>query len=351
MTMSTDELQPIIDQAPARLAAASTLAELDQLESELIGKRSRLNELQRGMGSLSSEEKPLVGRALQEARSALTPLIERRRSSLELEEASALLGRDVVDVTLERTTIPVGSFHLIQQTIDEVCEIFIGLGYDVAEGPEAELGWYNFDVLNTPVTHPARAESDTLYLDYPAPEGDELLLRTHTSPMQARWMETHQPPVAVVVPGKAYRADAIDASHLPVFHQIEGLAVDSNITFSDLKGTLGHFARAFFGERTVVRLRPHFFPFTEPSAEIDVSCFACDGGEAGCRVCGGAGWLEMLGCGMVDPNVFEAVGYDPAVVTGFAFGMGVERLAMVRHGINNIRHFIENDIRFLRQFP
>jgi phenylalanyl-tRNA synthetase alpha chain len=220
----------------------------------------------------------------------------------------------------------------------------------MATGPEAELSWYNFDALNTPATHPSRLESDTMYLDYGDP-ADELLLRTQTSPMQARWMEQHDPPVYVVVPGKTYRLDAIDASHLPVFHQIEGLAVDDGITFGDLKGTLDHFAREFFGPKTVTRFRPHFFPFTEPSAELDVSCFACDGGEPGCRVCKGAGWLEMLGCGMVDPNVFTAVGYDPDRVTGFAFGMGVERPAMVRHGINDIRHLVDNDVRFLRQFP
>jgi phenylalanyl-tRNA synthetase alpha chain len=306
------------------------------------------------MASLPAEQKPTMGRALQEARKTVSEMIESRRAELERVAADALLEQDRVDVTLERYAIPSGAFHLIQQTIDEVCEIFIGLGYDVAEGPEAELGWYNFDALNTPPTHPARAESDTMYLDDSYLEfgdaSDEMLLRTQTSPMQARWMENRQPPVHVVVPGKVYRTDTIDASHLPVFHQIEGLVVDDDITFSDLKGTLAHFAREFFGPRTVVRFRPHFFPFTEPSAELDVSCFACEGGEAGCRVCGGAGWLEMLGCGMVDPNVFLAVGYDPDQVTGFAFGMGVERLAMVRHDIHNIRHFIENDIRFLRQF-
>lgn len=342
-------LDEVLVGAPARLAAASSAAELEAVESDLVGKRSLLNRLQREMGSLPAGEKPVVGRRLQEARNVLSTALDHRRRELERVEADALLVADAVDVTLDRLRLPLGSGHLIQQTIDEVCEIFVGLGYDVADGPEAELGWYNFDALNTPVTHPARAESDTLYLDFPAPEGDELLLRTQTSPMQVRWMEDRQPPVAVVVPGKVYRADAIDASHLPVFHQIEGLAVDTDITFSDLKGTLAHFARAYFGEKTVVRLRPHFFPFTEPSAELDVSCFGCDG--AGCRVCGGSGWLEMLGCGMVDPHVFEAVGYDPSQVTGFAFGMGVERMAMVRHGIDNIRHFIENDVRFLRQFP
>jgi phenylalanyl-tRNA synthetase alpha chain len=344
-----EELEQIVASAPRELAMADDLERLADIESQLIGRRSRLAELQRGMGSLPAEEKPKVGRALQEARGTLTQLIASKRDELELEAANALLERDRVDVTLEAYSRRIGTAHLIQQTIDEVCEIFVGLGYDVATGPEAELAWYNFDALNTPPTHPARAESDTLYLDFGAEE-DEALLRTQTSPMQARWMEDRDPPVHVVVPGKVYRKETIDASHLPVFHQIEGLAVDEGIVFSDLKGTLHHFAKEYFGPKTTIRLRPHFFPFTEPSAELDVSCFACDGGETGCRVCGGAGWLEMLGCGMVDPNVFEAVGYDPASVTGFAFGMGVERLAMVRHDIHNIRHFIENDIRFLRQF-
>lgn len=344
-----NELEQVVASAPAMLSGVVSLKTLEEVESELVGKRSKLSELQRSMGSLPAEEKPNVGKVIQQARSALMPLIARRKAELELEAANALLAGDRVDVTLDALRLPQGTLHLIQQTIDEACDIFIGLGYLVAEGPEAELGFYNFDALNTPPTHPARAESDTMYLDFPV-EGDEALLRTQTSPMQVRWMEDHRPPVHVVVPGKAYRTDTIDASHLPVFHQIEGLAVDTGITFSDLKGTLAHFARQFFGAKTVVRLRPHFFPFTEPSAELDVSCFACDGGELGCRVCGGAGWIEMLGCGMVDPNVLEAVGYDPSSLTGFAFGMGVERLAMVRHDIHNIRHFIENDVRFLRQF-
>jgi phenylalanyl-tRNA synthetase alpha chain len=344
-----EELETVVANAPELVAAARTLEELEILDADLLGKRSKLMELQRSIGGLPPEEKPRVGQALQAARARIEAVLAARRAALEVEAANALLERDRVDVTLESLTLPLGAAHLIQQTIDEVCDIFVGLGYLVAEGPEAEIGWYNFDALNTPPTHPSRAESDTMYLDF-GDRADESLLRTQTSPMQARWMEQHQPPVHVVVPGKVYRTDTIDASHLPVFHQIEGLAVDTGITFSDLKGTLAHFAREFFGSATTVRLRPHFFPFTEPSAELDVSCFACDGGQAGCRVCGGAGWLEMLGCGMVDPNVFEAVGYDPARVTGFAFGMGVERLAMVRHDIHNIRHFIENDIRFLRQF-
>lgn len=344
-----EELESVVASAPDRVASAMTLEELEAIDAELLGKRSKLSELQRSIAGLPPEEKPRVGQALQAARAQLQSVVAERRAFLEVQAANALLESDRVDVSLERLVLPLGAAHLIQQTIDEVCDIFVGLGYQVAEGPEAEIGWYNFDALNTPVTHPSRAESDTMYLDF-GDAGDESLLRTQTSPMQARWMEANEPPVHVVVPGKVYRTDTIDASHLPVFHQIEGLAVDTDITFSDLKGTLAHFAREFFGSGTTVRLRPHFFPFTEPSAELDVSCFACDGGQTGCRVCGGAGWLEMLGCGMVDPNVFEAVGYDSSAVTGFAFGMGVERLAMVRHDIHNIRHFIENDVRFLRQF-
>lgn len=344
------ELEEVVAAAPDRIAATAELSELEELEAELIGRRSVLAALQKEIGALPPEERPQAGQLIQSAKATLTELLASRRVVLERRAADALLADDRVDVTLERLDLARGTLHLIQQTMDEVCEIFIGLGYDVSEGPEAETGWYNFDALNTPVTHPARAESDTMYLYYEVAE-DESLLRTQTSPMQVRWMESHEPPVHVVVPGKVFRTDTIDASHLPVFHQIEGLAVDTDLRFSDLKGSLMHFAQRFFGPATTVRLRPHFFPFTEPSAELDVSCFACDGGEAGCRVCGGAGWLEMLGCGMVDPNVLEAVGYDPSVLSGFAFGMGVERLAMVRHDIHNIRHFIENDLRFLRQFP
>jgi phenylalanyl-tRNA synthetase alpha chain len=268
---------------------------------------------------------------------------------LEGVEEERRLREETIDVTLAALEIPAGSLHLVHQTIDDVVDIFVGLGYQVATGPEADLAYYNFDALNTPPTHPSRWESDTMYLDWGAPE-DEVLLRTQTSTVQARWMESHEPPVYIVVPGRTYRRDTIDATHLPVFHQIEGLAVDDNIQFSDLKGTLLHFAREFFGPDSEVRLRPHFFPFTEPSAELDVSCFACDGGEPGCRVCGGKGWLELLGCGMVDPYVLDAAGYDSTQVSGFAFGMGPERLAMARHGIDSLRHFIENDIRFLSQF-
>jgi len=342
-------LDEVLASASQAIDRAGSLEELDRVESSLLGKSSTIGEVRRSMGGLDREEKPRVGARLKEATEQIQALLSARRSTLEVEEEERRLSFDRIDVTLESYVFPRGSMHLIQQTIDEIVDIFVGLGYLVADGPEAELGWYNFDALNTPPTHPSRLESDTMYLDYGEP-GDELLLRTQTSPVQVRWMEEHEPPVYVVVPGKVYRQETTDATHLPVFHQIEGLAVDESIRFSDLKGTLAHFSREFFGPRTEVRLRPHFFPFTEPSAELDVSCFNCDGGVPGCRVCGGAGWLEMLGCGMVDPNVLEAVGYSPERLTGFAFGMGVERMAMVRHGINDIRHLVDNDLRFLGQF-
>lgn len=338
-----------MEAAPAIVLGASTLDELSEAESSLLGKESEVGRVRRSMGRLEPSLRPEVGAKLNDATQAIESLVASRREELEAEEQERRLREEAIDVTLEAISLPNGSLNLVQQTIDEAVDIFVGLGYQVAEGPEAELAWYNFDALNTPVTHPSRWENDTMYLNWGDPN-DEVLLRTHTSPVQARWMEQNDPPVYIVVPGRCYRLDTIDATHLPVFHQIEGLAVDSGIQFGDLKGTLLHFAKEFFGPQSEVRLRPHFFPFTEPSAELDVSCFNCEGGEPGCRVCGGAGWIELLGCGMVDPNVLEAVGYDPTQVTGFAFGMGPERLAMVRHGIDSLRYFIENDIRFLRQF-
>lgn len=342
-------LDQAIAAAPSAVEGADTLDELDNVEDSLLGKDSDVGAVRRSMGSLDDELRPKVGAKLNEASGRIGALLSGRRAELEVEEEERRLESEAIDVTLESVEFPRGSLHLVQQTMDEIVDIFMGLGYQVASGPEADLAYYNFDALNTPATHPSRWESDTMYLDWGAPE-NEVLLRTQTSPVQARWMETHDPPVYIVVPGRCYRKDTIDATHLPVFYQIEGLAVDENIQFSDLKGTLLHFAREFFGPKSEVRLRPHFFPFTEPSAELDVTCFNCDGGVAGCRVCGGAGWLELLGCGMVDPYVLEAAGYDPAGLSGFAFGMGLERIAMVRHGINSMRHFIENDLRFSSQF-
>lgn len=338
------------DDAIGRIASAQTVSDLSAIEAEVLGRESDIAGARRGLGALQPDERRDAGRFINEIATAVEAALAERRLLVAKAEQEARLATEGVDVTLTYERLPVGGLHLIHQVMDEVEDIFVGLGYQVAEGPEAELAWYNFDALNTPPDHPGRLESDTMYVDYGPPEA-EMLLRAHTSPIQARYMEQHDPPVYIVAPGRAYRNDTIDATHLPVFFQIEGLAVDTNIQFSDLKGTLAEFARQFFGPKTEVRLRPHYFPFTEPSAELDVSCFNCDGGSSSCRVCKGVGWLEMLGCGMVDPNVFEAVGYDPNEVTGFAFGMGVERLAMVRHGIESMRTFIENDIRFLQQFP
>jgi len=345
-----ESLQTLRSNVASDIATASDVAELDAIEAGAVGRESPIAAARRNLGKMPQEERRDAGRLINEVAKEIEGSIAERRSALAAEARAAAIEAEAVDVTVDYVTVPAGRIHVIQQVIDEVCDIFIGLGYHIAEGPEAELAWYNFDALNTPRDHPGRLESDTMYLDYGKPE-DEMLMRSHTSPVQARYMEQHAPPVYIVAPGKAYRNDTVDATHLPVFHQIEGLAVDDAITFSDLKGTLAEFARQFFGSNTRVRLRPHFFPFTEPSAELDVSCFNCDGGESTCRVCKGVGWLEMLGCGMVDPRVFEAVGYDPDSVTGFAFGMGVERLAMVRHGIDSIRHFVDNDVRFLNQFP
>lgn len=346
----TETLQALQTSTIDRIQSAADVAELDAIEMGAVGRESPVGDARRGLGKMPAEERRDAGRMINEVATAIADAAATRRTALASEVRIAAIAAEAIDVTVDHVLIPSGRLHVIQQVVDEVCDIFVGLGYHIAEGPEAELAWYNFDALNTPPDHPGRLESDTMYLDYGKPE-DELLLRAHTSPVQARYMEEHDPPVFIVAPGKAYRNDTIDATHLPVFHQIEGLAVDESITFSDLKGTLAEFARQFFGIDTQVRLRPHYFPFTEPSAELDVSCFNCDGGSSSCRVCKGVGWLEMLGCGMVDPHVFEAVGYDPEAVTGFAFGMGVERLAMVRHGIDSIRHFVDNDVRFLNQFP
>lgn len=345
-----DSLEALKQDTFRAVADADSVDALSAVETAAVGRESPIATARRNLGKLPAEERRDAGRFINEVAKELETVIATRREELRAGERAAEIAAEAIDVTLDYRRLPEGRLHVIQQVMDEVCDIFVGLGYHIAEGPEAELAWYNFDALNTPPDHPGRLESDTMYLDYGAPE-DEMLLRAHTSPIQARYMEAHEPPVYIVAPGRAYRNDTIDASHLPVFHQIEGLAVDESITFSDLKGTLAEFARQFFGPRTHVRMRPHYFPFTEPSAELDVSCFNCDGGESSCRVCKGVGWLEMLGCGVVDPNVFAAVGYDPNEVTGFAFGMGVERLAMVRHGIDSIRHFVDNDVRFLKQFP
>lgn len=346
--ISADDLTALADAVAARLPEAETVAAVDALEAEALGPSAPITEARRGLRDAPEEVRRHLGRVINEVTTRITALAAERRGDLAAREREARLDAEWFDMTLPGRAPARGRAHLVASVWDEVVDIFVALGYTVASGPEVETAYYNFDALNTPPTHPSRLESDTLYVDHgPDPEG--VLLRTQTSPVQARYMEAHQPPVYVVVPGRVYRRDAIDATHTPVFHQLEGLAVDSGITLGDLKGTLEHFARAFFGQRRRVRLLPHFFPFTEPSAELHVDCFACEG--SGCRVCRQSGWIELLGCGMVDPNVFRAVGYDPQAVSGFAFGVGLDRLAMIRYGIPELRLLFDPDLRVLRQFP
>ncbi|HSG80126.1 MAG TPA: phenylalanine--tRNA ligase subunit alpha [Acidimicrobiia bacterium] len=342
-----DRLREIEHDGLARLAAAATVADLDALREELLGDGSEVAVARRGLRDASPDERKVVGSAVNGVTRAITGAIEDRRAELAATEEQARLETERVDMTLPGRAPALGTHHLVMQVWEEIVDIFVGLGYSVASGPEVETAFYNFDALNTPPTHPARLESDTLYVAHGSdPEG--VLLRTQTSPVQARYMEQHDPPVYIVAPGRTYRRDQTDATHTPVFHQMEGLAVDSDITFADLKGTLHYFAREFFGPSSEIRFLPNFFPFTEPSAEMHVSCFACDG--SGCRTCGRTGWIELLGCGVVDPNVFEAVGYDPTEVSGFAFGVGIDRLALIRYGVPELRLFFDPDARVSEQY-
>jgi phenylalanyl-tRNA synthetase alpha chain len=335
----------------AAIADAPGSAELEEVRVRYLGRKAELPNLLRGVAQLEPAERGTVGRAANEARKALEAAIEARGAELEAAELDARLERDVVDVTLPGSpAAALGRLHLLTATRREIEDIFLGLGFRVMEGPETESVYYNFDSLNHSAQHPSRQETDTFYLD------DHVVLRTHTSPMQTRAMELHPPPLYIVIPGRTYRRDS-DATHTPQFQQVEGLAVDEDVTLGDLQGTLLAFARAIFGEERRVRLRPHFFPFTEPSVECDVSCFNCRDGflpdGSRCPLCKGEGWIEILGAGEVDPNVFEYVrdnGYDPERHQGFAFGMGIERIAMLKHGVPDLRLLYENDLRFLEQF-
>jgi phenylalanyl-tRNA synthetase alpha chain len=332
----------ILEQARGATAAAGSAAELEQVRVRFLGRQGELTQLLRSLGTLPPGERPLVGASANEAKRELEALLERRlEAARDAERASERRGQRL-DLTLPGRRPPRGTVHPLTRVHDEIVTIFAGLGFSVAEGPDIESDYYNFEALNIPADHPARDMQDTFYL----PGG--WLLRTHTSPVQVRTMLAQKPPVRIVVPGRVHRRDVPDASHSPVFHQVEGLAVDRHVTMADLKGTLELFAREMFGPRSRIRFRPSFFPFTEPSAEVDVVCFLC-GGE-GCRVCKQSGWLEILGSGMVHPQVLRNVGYDPEEVTGWAFGMGIERIAMLKYGIDDIRLFYENDLRFLHQF-
>jgi phenylalanyl-tRNA synthetase alpha chain len=352
-----ERIEELRARAEAEISAASTSEALGELRVRHLGRKAELPLLLRGVAELEPAERGKVGKAANQARQALEELIEARAGELGGAELQARLAEDLLDVTLPGSPPqPVGRLHVLTAMQRELEDIFLGLGFTVLEGPEVETVHYNFDALNHSPTHPARARTDTFYLS------PELVLRTHTSPMQIRAMEAHPPPLYVVIPGRVYRPDS-DATHTPQFHQVEGLAVDEDITLADLKGTLLAFAKAVFGDEREVRLRPHFFPFTEPSVEVDVSCFHCSGkGHLGdgarCHLCKGEGWLEVLGAGEVDPNVYgyvptterNAPGYDPEKVQGFAWGMGVERIAMLKHGIPDLRLYYENDLRFLEQF-
>ena len=339
-------LEHELERGLSLLAAASSVVGLEDAEVTLLGRKSPFSAVQRGLGSLPDDDRKRVGRRTNEVREALRAALAARRVELEAERDRSILEQDRVDVTLPGRRLRSGSLHPLTIVQDEVVDIFTRMGYQVVEGPEVETEWYNFDALNIPPDHPARTMMDTTFLDLP--EHPELLLRTHTSPMQIRTMEAGQPPVYVVVPGRVFRNEEITAKNMPVFHQVEGLAVDQGITFADLKGTLETFYRALLGPEREVRLTPSFFPFVEPGAQVEVSCFVC-GGE-GCRTCGHTGWIEAAGAGMVHPVVLENVGYDSERYTGFAFGMGYDRLAMIRFGIPDIRLLWESDVRFLEQF-
>jgi phenylalanyl-tRNA synthetase alpha chain len=332
----------IAREAREAVAAARTAAELEQVRVKYLGRQGAITQLLRALGAMSAAERPLVGAAANEAKREIEGLLDERLGVAQEHERTRARAAARPDLTLPGRRPPRGVVHPLKRVEDEIVEVFAGLGFSVVEGPEIESDYLNFEALNIPKEHPARDMQDTFYIS------ESTLLRTHTSPVQIRTMQAQRPPVRVIVPGTVYRRDVADMTHSPVFHQVEGLAVDRDISMGDLKGTLELFAREMFGQQSKIRFRPSFFPFTEPSAEVDVLCFVCGGG--GCRMCKQSGWLEILGSGMVHPNVLRNVGYDPEEVTGWAFGMGIERIAMLKYGVDDLRLFFENDLRFLRQF-
>lgn len=335
-------LEQIQSTARELIAAAQNAASVDELRVRFLGKKGELTAILKQMGSLSAEERPVIGALANEVREAITAHIDARTAALESAALSARLAVEEIDVTLPGVRPVQGKRHPFELVLEELKDIFLGMGFNIVKGPEIELDHYNFELLNMPKSHPARDTQDTFYIT------ENILLRTQTSPMQVRVMETQQPPIRIICPGRVYRSDAVDATHSPIFHQIEGLVVDKGITFSDLKGTLELFIKKLYGEETRVRFRPHHFPYTEPSAEMDMSCFKCGG--KGCPLCKGEGWIELLGCGIVHPKVLENCNIDPNVYSGFAFGMGLERITMKRYGVDDMRLFYENDLRFLQQF-
>ena len=337
-----DEIQTLIKKALQEIPNCKNYDELEYLRIKFLGRKSKLSTLLSRIGQLSKEQRPLIGNLLNQTKKEIEKRIAEKKDALSISKQKKSQALQELDITLPGRPIEVGAKHPLFQVWEEIEDIFTSLGYEIAEGPEIETEFYNFDALNTPEWHPARNTQDTFYLK------NGKLLRTHTSPVQIRVMEKHKPPIRIISPGRCYRNDKPDASHLPVFHQFEALVVDKGITFADLKGSLDSFVKRFFGEKIHSRFRPHFFPFTEPSAEIDILCINCKG--KGCKLCKNSGWLEMGGAGMVDPEVLEQVNYDSEKYTGFAFGLGIDRITMLRYGIHDIRILFKNDLRFLQQF-
>ena len=348
---SAESIDEIKRSAVAALNSLQTLDAVDQWRIAYLGRRGTLTHVLRGLSSLEVEERRVIGALANEAKSVLEERLEDRIRQINDAALIRSASRDRLDVTLPGRPVSAGRLHPTTQIVREICDAFVAMGFGVVEGPEVEWDHYNFEMLNIPKGHPARDMWNTLWVDYDDPEGEStMLLRTHTSPMQARVMEGRQPPIRVVVPGKCYRYEATDATHEWHFYQVEGLAVGENITFSDLKGTLFEFARKMFGEDRQIRFRCDYFPFVEPGVDMSIDCFACSGDGENCRICRDSGWIEIMGAGMIHPKVLEGVGYDAEQYTGFAFGMGPERISMLKYGIDDIRHFYANDLRFLRQF-
>ena len=337
-----EQLEKIKSEALAKIDASDALEKLNEIRVAYLGKKGELITVLKSMKDVAPEERPKVGQMVNEVRALIEERLEETKTALARKAREEQMKREVIDVTLPAKKANTGHKHPNTIALEEVERIFVGMGYEVVEGPEVEYDLYNFEKLNIPKGHPARDEQDTFYIN------DSILLRSQTSPVQARVMEKQKPPIRMIAPGRVFRSDEVDATHSPSFHQIEGLVIDKHITFADLKGTLAEFARELFGEDTKVKFRPHHFPFTEPSAEVDVSCFKCGG--KGCRFCKGSGWIEILGCGMVHPHVLEMCGIDPEEYTGFAFGVGLERIALLKYEIDDMRLLYENDIRFLKQF-
>ena len=337
-----DKLQAIREEALKQIRESNRLDKLNEVRVSFLGKKGELTAVLKGMKNVDPKERPFVGQMVNETREAIEEFLEETKKKLEEKAREEKMKQEVIDVTLPAKKINVGHRHPNTIALEEVERIFVGMGYEVVRGPEVEKDYYNFEALNIPKDHPARDEQDTFYIN------EEIVLRTQTSPVQVRTMEQGKLPIRMIAPGRVFRSDEVDATHSPSFHQIEGLVIDKNITFADLKGTLAEFAKELFGEDTKVKFRPHHFPFTEPSAEVDVSCFKCGG--KGCRFCKGSGWIEILGCGMVHPKVLKMCNIDPEEYSGFAFGVGLERIALLKYEIDDMRLLYENDIRFLKQF-